>query len=168
MKFNKHISASLSTFLFMLPAQVFSAEEKTSTTAKATATLNADPMSGGYLVQLVIGLFIVLLCIIVLAWFAKKMKRFNSMADDSLKVLGGLSMGSRERVALLQVGDKQLLIGISPGRINTLHVLDTPIEMTNGQSANTMENATDNATGTGFLDKFKTAMADASNTSLKK
>ncbi len=168
MKFDKHISATLSTFLFMLPAQAFSEEEKTAAAVKATGTLNADPMSGGYLMQLVIGLFIVLFCIIVLAWFAKKMKHFNSMADGSLKVLGGLSMGSRERVALLQVGDKQLLIGISPGRINTLHVLDTPIEMTNQPSANNMENTTDRTTSTGFLDKFKSAMADASNTSLKK
>lgn len=163
MKFNKHIASRLSSFLFMLPIAVFSAEEKTSTVTNTSAALNAEPMSSGYLMQLVIGLFIVLLCIVVLAWFAKKMKHFNSLADGSLKVIGGLSMGSRERIALLQVGDKQLLIGISPGRINTLHVLDTPLEMTNNQPGN----MTGNSMSNNFLDKFKTVMADANNASAK-
>jgi len=168
MKFHKHITSclntSLSSFLLLLPIQLIAAEEEKTTVAKTasslnSAALNADPMSGGYLMQLVIGLFIVLLCIVVLAWFAKKMKHFNPLADGSLRVIGGLSMGSRERVALLQVGDQQLLIGISPGRINTLHVLDTPIEMAN--------KSTEHPAGNNFLDKFKTAMADANNSSEK-
>ena len=36
-------------------------------------------------------------------------------------------MGTRERVVLLQVGDKQLLVGVAPGSIKTLHVLETPL-----------------------------------------
>lgn len=165
MKFHKHLLSCLSSFLLLLPFQLIAAEEEKTTVTKAasslnSSSLNADPMSGGYLMQLVIGLFIVLLCIVVLAWFAKKMKHFNPLADGSLRVIGGLSMGSRERVALLQVGEQQLLIGISPGRINTLHVLDTPIEMA-GKN-------TEQAAGNHFLDKFKTAMADANNASEKK
>jgi len=143
----------LPAFLLALPMQVFSAEGNAAAGVKTSATLNVDPMSGSYLAQLVVGLFVVVLCIVALAWAAKKMKRFNPLADGSLKVIGGISMGSRERVALLQVGDKQLLIGIAPGRINTLHVLDTPIDTTNS--------AADQLTGNNFLDKFKTVMADA-------
>jgi len=30
----------------------------------------------------------------------------------------------REKVVLLQVGKKQLLLGVTPGRIDTLHVLE--------------------------------------------
>lgn len=167
MKIHNYITASLSVLI--LPAQLIAAEEKTATVAKAASTLssntlNGDPMSGSYLVQLVVGLFIVLLCIVVLAWFAKKMKHFNPLADGSLKVIGGLSMGSRERVALLQVGEQQLLIGISPGRINTLHVLETPIEMAAKPDA---DSHTGNASGNNFLDKFKTVMADANSTANK-
>ena len=36
-------------------------------------------------------------------------------------------MGPRERVVLLQVGDTQLLLGVTPGRIQSLHVLDQPV-----------------------------------------
>jgi len=146
--------------MLTLPAQLIAAEEKVATVSKTASTLNSDPMSGSYLVQLVVGLFIVLLCIVVLAWFAKKMKHFNPLADGSLKVIGGLSMGSRERVALLQVGEQQLLIGISPGRINTLHVLETPIEMANKPDT---DSRAGNTSGNNFLDKFKTVMADANS-----
>ncbi len=157
MKLLKPLSYCLNIFLFTLPLKVFAVEE-VAAAASTAKVLNVDPINSGYITQLVIGLFVVLLCILVLAWFAKKMNRFQSLADGSLKVIGGLSMGSRERVALLQVGDEQLLIGISPGRISKLHVLSKPIEMNSHPSASAVSNS--------FLDKFNTMMADA--TSAKK
>lgn len=113
---------SLNVFFMLLPINVFAAQEKNST------IINTDPMSGSYLFQLIIGLIIVLICIVALAWFAKRMNRLQSSTGSMLKIIAGLSMGSRERVILLQVGSEQLLIGVSPGRINKLHVLETPLE----------------------------------------
>jgi flagellar protein FliO/FliZ len=111
-----------SIYLFLLiPLQVISAEEK------AISSVNTDPMSGGYLLQLILGLIVVIICIVALAWITKRVNRLQSSGDGYLKVLGGLSMSARERVVLLQVGEQQLLVGVSPGRINTLHVLDSPV-----------------------------------------
>ena len=36
-------------------------------------------------------------------------------------------MGARERVVLIQVGKQQMLLGVAPGRVQTLHVLDEPL-----------------------------------------
>jgi flagellar protein FliO/FliZ len=165
MKFYSKLPYHLSAALLILPLQVFANEEKTTAAAKAASSLgsgslNANPMSGSYLTQLVIGLFIVLLCIVVLAWFAKKMNRFHSAADGSLKVIGGLSMGSRERIVLLQVGEEQLLLGVSPGRISKLHVLGTPLEETGRQTTDTSDG--------NFLDKLKITMAQANSKSAAK
>ena len=165
MKITRRTFFSLSAFLLMLPFQLFAAEDIAQESVKAAKvltadSLNNDPMSGGYLMQLVFGLLVVVLCIVVLAWFAKKMNRFNTLADGSLKVIGGLSMGSRERVVLLQVGEEQLLLGVSPGKISTLHVLGTPLEVNGSQ--------TDNNTGDSFFDKLKTTMADANRASINK
>ena len=85
--------------------------------------------------QLVIGLFIVLLCILALAWLARRFNRLQSTPDGSLRLLGGLSMGARERVVLVQVGSQQLLLGVAPGRINTLHVLNETLDSSSGFSA---------------------------------
>ncbi len=112
----------LNIFFMLVPINVFAAEEKTS------AIISTDPMSGNYLFQLILGLIVVLLCIVALAWFAKRMNRLQSSTGGMLKIIGGISMGSRERVVLLQVGSEQLLVGVSPGRINTLHVLETPLD----------------------------------------
>ncbi|MCK4710577.1 MAG: flagellar biosynthetic protein FliO [Gammaproteobacteria bacterium] len=90
---------------------------------------------------------------VALSWLTKKINRFRFITDDSLKIIGGLSMGSRERVVLMQVGDNQLLIGVTPGRINTLHVLDTPIETTDIK--------TNESPGQSFSNKLKAMMVDA-------
>ena len=111
----------------LLPMKVFASEENPSP-INTPPIISADPMSGSYLIQLIMGLIVVLICIVALAWFAKRMNRLQSSTGGVLKIIGGLSMGSRERVVLIQVGSEQLLIGVSPGRINTLHVLETPLE----------------------------------------
>lgn len=118
---------TVSIFFMLLPFKVFAAEESPSP-INTSPVINADPMSGSYLFQLILGLIVVLICIVALAWFAKRMNRLQSSTGGVLKIIGGLSMGSRERVVLLQVGSEQLLIGVSPGRINTLHVLEAPLE----------------------------------------
>ena len=88
----------------------------------------AENLNSAYLVQLILGLIFVLFCIVALAWVAKRVNRLQSSSDGSLRVLGGLSMGARERVVLVQVGSTQLLLGVAPGQINMLHQLEQPLE----------------------------------------
>lgn len=125
----------------------------------AVQSIKSDPMSGSYLLQLIFGLLIVIICIFVLAWFSKKMNRFHSSSDDALKIIGAISMGSRERIVHLQIGEEQLLIGVSPGRINTLHVLNKPVE--------TITKSDNDPVGNGFSDKLKTMIVDVNNPNTK-
>ncbi len=81
---------------------------------------------GSYL-QMLLGLFIVLALIAALAWAARRMGRLQGGVGDGLRVLGGLSLGSRERVVLIQAGETQILLGVAPGRVQTLHVLEEPL-----------------------------------------
>ena len=78
--------------------------------------------------QLTLGMVAVLGLILGIAWLLKRSGRFQMAAGGSLRVLGGLSMGTRERVVLLQVGETQLLLGVAPGRVQTLHVLEQPLD----------------------------------------
>ena len=89
---------------------------------KLTPAMN-DPMSSAYLMQLTVGLLVVILAIVVLAWFARRLNRFSSSADGSMKILGGLTMGTRERIVLVEVESTRLVLGVSPGRIQALHVM---------------------------------------------
>ena len=87
-----------------------------------------DPMALTSLWQLTLGMLLVLGLIVAIAWLLKRSGRFQVAAGGGLRILGGLSMGTRERVVLLQVGETQLLVGVAPGRVQTLHVLDKPLE----------------------------------------
>lgn len=104
---------------FSTPAVVIAGEE--SVAASRAAAL--QPMAADNLLQTGLGLFMVLALILAVAWIARRMGRFQGGSGSSLRVIGGLSMGTRERVVLIQVGETQLLVGVAPGRVQTLHVL---------------------------------------------
>lgn len=86
-----------------------------------------EPASTGSLIQVTLGLFVVLMIIGGAAWIARRFGHFQTGAHGSLRIIGGLHMGTRERIVLIQVGEKQLLLGVAPGRIQTLYVLDKPL-----------------------------------------
>jgi len=86
-----------------------------------------EPASSDSLIQVTLGLFIVLMIIGGAAWIARRFGHFQTGAYGSLRIIGGLHIGTRERIILIQVGEKQLLLGVAPGRIQTLHVLDKPL-----------------------------------------
>lgn len=101
---------------------------ETAANAPKPPPLDIEPMAAGNVMQMVLGLIAVLLLIVGLAWVMRRMGGVSGTAAGSLRVLGGLSMGTRERVVLVQVGETQLLLGVAPGRVQTLHVLDQPIQ----------------------------------------
>jgi len=87
----------------------------------------SDPNMTGNLIQTTLGLLIVLLVIAVAAWAFKRFGNVHVGAQGRMKIIGGISLGTRERAVLLQVGEEQLVIAVSPGRIQTLHVLEKPV-----------------------------------------
>jgi flagellar protein FliO/FliZ len=125
-RFNQGL-IKLVLLLMLRPSDVIAAEH-VETVRKAGES--AGYMSSGYLVQLIVGLVLVLVCIVVLAWFAKRFRYLQTSTAGSMQVLGGISMGARERVVLMQVGSTRLLLGVAPGRINTLHVLEQTFDKT--------------------------------------
>ena len=84
-------------------------------------------MNAAYLAQMLVGLILVIAAILVLAFVMRRVGGIQSRLGSQFRVMGGISVGSRERVLLLQVGERQLLVGVAPGRVQTLHVLEEPI-----------------------------------------
>lgn len=69
-------------------------------------------------------LLVVLALIFFLAWVARRLQGMRPGAGGVLQIEGGVQVGARERVVLLKAGDKHLLIGVAPGRVQTLHVFE--------------------------------------------
>lgn len=121
----KHIFALAAGFSLFSTALF--AETVADAKASALTAGKADSLAMANLWQLTLGMLLVLGLIVAISWLLKRSGRFQMAAGGGLRVLGGLSMGARERVVLMQVGDRQLLIGVAPGRVQTLHVLDNPV-----------------------------------------
>ncbi|MAT64054.1 MAG: flagellar biosynthetic protein FliO [Gammaproteobacteria bacterium] len=94
---------------------------------QAAESLN-DPMAWSNLLQVLLGLVAVIVLMLIFAWLMRRMSGFQGGAPGAMRVLGGLSMGAREKVVLVQVGETQLVLGVAPGRVQTLHVLEEKIE----------------------------------------
>lgn len=89
----------------------------------------AEPVGAASLLQVVLALILVLGLIVAMAWLMRRMGGLTQVGGGVVRVLGGVPVGQRERVVLIQVGSKQLLLGVAPGRVQTLHVLDEPINV---------------------------------------
>ncbi|MFO7788046.1 MAG: flagellar biosynthetic protein FliO [Halospina sp.] len=73
------------------------------------------------------GLIVVLAVIVFSGWIARRVQGLGGVNTQALKVVAVLSVGQKERVALVEVGGKQILIGITPQSVRTLHVFDEPV-----------------------------------------
>lgn len=100
--------------------------------ASETSTLaiggSVPEISAAYMVQMVLSLVFVIACIIALTWLIKRMQYPQGSSASAFRILASLNVGARERVILIQLGEQQILVGVAPGRVQTLHVLEEPID----------------------------------------
>ncbi len=93
----------------------------------ASTAAEAVPSPSAQLLRLIVGLVVVVAAVFVLS---RVLPRFGGRAltgGRGFRVVASLPVGQRERVVLLEVGDRQVMLGVAPGRVNTLHVLDEPV-----------------------------------------
>ncbi|MDN7139126.1 flagellar biosynthetic protein FliO [Pseudomonas sp. JQ170] len=83
----------------------------------------------GQLAQLVLGLLLVVGLILLLAWLLRRVQNAAPGSQQVIEVLGSRSLGPRDRLVLVQVGNEQILLGHTPGSIEALHVLKEPVEV---------------------------------------
>lgn len=95
--------------------------------ARAPATLGvpAAPHSaappGGGLMQTTLALFFVIALLLGGAWFLKRFGPRNfGGGNNTVKLVGALSVGARERILVVEVGEQWIVVGASPGRMNAL------------------------------------------------
>ena len=93
---------------------------------------HAGALSG--LGEVTLALALVLAAVFALAWALKRVRGFGARAGGSLDVLAQVPLGQKERAVLLKVGATQILLGVAPGRVNTLYVLPEPLDLTRAPS----------------------------------
>lgn len=107
------------------------------------------------MLQVIFGLLVVLAVMAGLAWL---LKRFNMQQGNNnavAKIVGGVSVGSRERLIVVEVADRWLVVGVAPGQITNIANLDK----SNAQ----VFPSTNTAEGKPALDTFSKWLGDALN-----
>ena len=95
-----------------------------------------DAVSGAAsLGQVTVALLLVLAAVFAAAWVVRRVRGFGKFGSPAISVLAEVGLGPKERAVLVQVGNKQLLLGVAPGRVSTLHVLDEPVVAANPTTA---------------------------------
>jgi flagellar protein FliO/FliZ len=79
--------------------------------------------------EVAFALILVLAAIFVIAWLVRRMRLATSRVGGAIDILASVPLGQKERAVLLKVGSAQILLGVAPGQVNTLHVLTEPIEL---------------------------------------
>ena len=69
------------------------------------------------------GLLLVLILIFAAAWLYKRFGSLPISGKGVIRILSGVSVGTRERVLLLEVDETRLLVGVAPGQVRMLYVL---------------------------------------------
>lgn len=78
------------------------------------------PSAAGSLVQTVLSLGFVIALLVGLAWLLKRFGPKNITGGTTVKLVGALSVGARERILVVEVGEQWIVVGASPGRMNAL------------------------------------------------
>lgn len=115
---------SVIIFLISFPISAFAEKD-----SLKPVTVEAFSMMGA--LNMAMGLVVVIALILGLAWVLKKYGRLPNNNQADMKVLGGLSLGAREKAILIEVENTRLLVGVTPGHIQTLHILDAISEKNN-------------------------------------
>ena len=110
--------------LLALPLSALAAEP-----VAQAVTAPAVGSVGGQLTQLVLGLLLVIGLIFVLAWLMRRVQRIGPGNGQVIELVGSRALGPRDRLVLVQVGNEQILLGLTPGRITPLHVLKEPVTL---------------------------------------
>jgi len=102
--------------------------------AESRFAVPADPTPaavGGAasLMQVTASLALVLAVVFAAGWMVRRLRGLGRFGAGAIVVVADVAVGAKERAVLVQVGERQVLLGVAPGRVNMLHVLDEPVRI---------------------------------------
>ena len=111
--------------VFMISTIIVSAEVCASETDNIQpSTVTVGP---GDVANMGMSLALIVLMIFAVGWLYRRMQGMHSHKGEVFKILATQPLGPKERVLLVEVAGKQLVLGMTTSQIQTLHVLDTPL-----------------------------------------
>jgi flagellar protein FliO/FliZ len=119
----------------------------------------------GAVLQTLVGLAVVIALVFACAWLARRFGLQPSARGQLVRTVGGVSLGGKERVAVVEIGDTWLVVGAAPGNVRLLHTMPAPTAGEAGRPSGGGDSGPHAAPGQGplpgtFGSRFRAALAD--------
>jgi flagellar protein FliO/FliZ len=89
----------------------------------AESSLSGSVPDFSILMKVVVAMVIILGIIAGLAILLRKFNFIEGNDSAVISIIGAISLGNKDRVFLLKVGEEQIVVGASPGNIQKLYVM---------------------------------------------
>lgn len=109
---------TFSFFVSLFSASVAHAQIAAVSTAATASTSSTS--TAGNLMQVTLGLLVVLALMAAAAWVLRRFNTAKGQNAAQIKIIGGVSVGNRERVMVVEIADQWIVVGVAPGRVNAL------------------------------------------------
>lgn len=86
----------------------------------STNVASTNYLSGGYIRQVTIMLVVVIAVIFAISFFLKRTNLVSKNANEDIKVLNTLSIGTKEKLLVLEVNHNKILLGVGNSGISYL------------------------------------------------
>ena len=116
---------------FLAPLTALAAEPQVAVTPVLANSGSVSSQLG----QMLLGLLLVIGLIFMLAWLLRRVQQIGPRSNQVIKLLANQALGPRERLVLVQVGNEQVLLGLSAGHITPLHVMKEPVHLADAEPA---------------------------------
>jgi len=103
-------------------------------------TLGAGPVNPGItLLKMTVAMVVVLGSIWGLSTLLKRFRVPSLQNKSGLNLISSYSVGQREKLIVVQVGDEQLLLGVTSSAISKLHVLPKPLDLSDSSGSHSFK-----------------------------
>ncbi|AJQ96315.1 flagellar biosynthetic protein FliO [Gynuella sunshinyii] len=75
-----------------------------------------------------IALIFIIGLIFACAWFVRRISGGVSFNNRQIKIITAVSLGTKEKLILIEAGGKQMLLGVTQHQINLLKEFDEPLD----------------------------------------
>lgn len=114
-KYSLVLMAALTSFSSWVHAVELSAKAAPATTPLSTS---------GSMLKTVLGLAVVLVVMMLIAWLAKRYMPGVGAQASAVRIVGGVNVGARERVVVLEIAGRWIVVGVAAGQVSSIANLE--------------------------------------------
>ena len=108
-------------FLLLVLCNLLTVAHAAEKAGEPQSQLAANTVGADQLANVTLGLLVVLGLIFGLAWLFRRYGNLPNFNRSNIQILGGISLGPREKAVLLEVEGERLLVGVAAGQVTRLH-----------------------------------------------